>query len=109
MTPTSTAKSPAASPDQSGRELPKSYTPSAAEGEVRAKWDRSNAFHADPNAPGEPFCILIPPPNVTAALHLGHAFNNTLQDVLVRYHRMSGRCSTAAILQTPRRRSQRVS
>jgi valyl-tRNA synthetase len=70
--------------------LPKSYSPAATEGEIRARWDNANAFHADPNAPGEAFCVLIPPPNVTAALHLGHAFNNTLQDVLVRYHRMKG-------------------
>jgi valyl-tRNA synthetase len=71
-------------------ELAKSYTPKDAEGEVRAKWDEARAFHADVNADGEPYCIMIPPPNVTAALHLGHAFNNTLQDVLVRYHRMRG-------------------
>ncbi|MCI0363987.1 MAG: valine--tRNA ligase [Phycisphaerales bacterium] len=70
--------------------LAKSYTPGTAEVDVRARWEAANAFHADPNAPGEPFCILIPPPNVTGALHLGHAFNNTLQDVLVRYHRMRG-------------------
>jgi valyl-tRNA synthetase len=71
-------------------ELAKSYTPAAAEPIVRAKWDAAKAFHVDPNAPGEPYCILIPPPNVTAALHLGHAFNNSLQDVLIRYHRMRG-------------------
>ncbi|MCH2144686.1 MAG: valine--tRNA ligase [Phycisphaerales bacterium] len=76
-------------------ELPKSYTPGDAEGPARALWDREGSFHAVPNDPptgGEPkpFCILIPPPNVTAALHLGHAFNNTLQDVLTRYHRMRG-------------------
>jgi len=71
-------------------ELAKSYTPQDAEGEVRAKWDQARAFHADLDAGGEPFCIMIPPPNVTAALHLGHALNNTLQDVLVRYHRMKG-------------------
>jgi valyl-tRNA synthetase len=74
----------------SGVELAKSYTPATAEPVVSEKWDKSRAFHADPSAPGEPYCILIPPPNVTAALHLGHAFNNTLQDVLTRYHRMRG-------------------
>ena len=76
-------------------ELPKSYTPSEAEAPARALWDREGSFHAVPNQPSDggdpsPFCILIPPPNVTAALHLGHAFNNTLQDVLTRYHRMRG-------------------
>jgi valyl-tRNA synthetase len=74
-------------------ELPKSYTPSEAEDEIRAKWDAAKAFHAEPGDGREPYCILIPPPNVTAALHLGHAFNNTLQDVLIRYHRMRG-CNT---------------
>ena len=47
--------------------------------------------HVDPGGPGEAFSVLIPPPNVTAALHLGHALNNTLQDILVRYHRMRGK------------------
>jgi len=74
-------------------ELPKSYTPAEVEGDIRRRWDESGAFHAEPDAPGTPFSIIIPPPNVTAALHLGHAFNNTLQDVLVRYHRMRG-CNT---------------
>ncbi len=71
-------------------ELPKSYTPSSAQEQVAARWDAAKAFHADPADPGKPFCIVIPPPNVTAALHLGHALNNTLQDVLIRYHRMAG-------------------
>jgi len=73
-------------------ELPKSYSPKDAEPKVRAQWDAARAFHADPHAGGgrKPFCIVIPPPNVTAALHLGHAFNNTLQDILTRFHRMKG-------------------
>ena len=71
-------------------QLPKSYSPAAAEAEVQRKWDEAGAFHATPTDPGEPYCIVIPPPNVTAALHLGHAFNITLQDVLVRYHRLRG-------------------
>ncbi|MHC4991312.1 MAG: valine--tRNA ligase, partial [Planctomycetota bacterium] len=74
-------------------ELPKSYRPAEAEGPVRQRWEAAGAFHARPDAPEPPYCILIPPPNVTAALHLGHALNNTLQDVLVRYHRMRG-CNT---------------
>jgi len=68
--------------------LPKSYSPKDFEPAITAKWHEARAFHADPNAPGEPFSIVIPPPNVTAALHLGHALNNTLQDVLIRAHRM---------------------
>jgi valyl-tRNA synthetase len=70
--------------------LPKAYVPSEAEGVVRARWDASRCFHATPSAPGEAYTIFIPPPNVTAALHLGHAFNNSLQDLLTRYHRMKG-------------------
>jgi valyl-tRNA synthetase len=75
--------------------LAKSYSPVEHEDAIRARWDAARVFHADPaNSPpigdAAPFCILIPPPNVTAALHLGHAFNNTLQDILTRHHRMRG-------------------
>ncbi len=75
-------------------QMPKAYTPADHEDRIRERWEASGAFHADP-APvlrGEksPYCILIPPPNVTAALHLGHALNNTLQDILIRVHRMRG-------------------
>ena len=72
-------------------ELAKSYDPAAEEPKVRAAWDAANTFHAQPSADGPPpYSIVIPPPNVTAALHLGHALNNTLQDVLIRYHRALG-------------------
>ncbi|MCH7849098.1 MAG: class I tRNA ligase family protein, partial [Planctomycetes bacterium] len=74
-------------------ELSKSYAPAEAEAEVRAKWEASDAFHAQPGGDAKPYCIVIPPPNVTAPLHLGHALNNTLQDCLIRYHRMRG-CNT---------------
>ena len=78
----------------SAETLAKSYSPAASEPEVREAWARHRDFHAEPAEPGGSvegaFSVLIPPPNVTAALHLGHAFNNTLQDVLVRYHRMKG-------------------
>ncbi len=70
--------------------LATSYAPAPSEPAVRSRWDAAAAFHAEPGAPGKPYCILIPPPNVTAALHLGHAFTYTLQDVLIRYHRMRG-------------------
>jgi valyl-tRNA synthetase len=70
-------------------ELPKAYVPADTEQSVTDRWDENNAFHAEPGD-GDAFSVVIPPPNVTAALHLGHALNNTLQDVLVRYHRMLG-------------------
>ncbi|MFM1805293.1 MAG: valine--tRNA ligase [Planctomycetota bacterium] len=74
-------------------ELPKAYVPRDAEGAILARWDEARCFHAEPSAPGDMYAIFIPPPNVTAALHLGHAFNNSLQDLLTRYHRMKG-CNT---------------
>ncbi len=74
--------------------LPNKYVPAEHEPAIAAKWDQSNAFHADPtrvtSGDAKPYAILIPPPNVTAALHLGHALNNTLQDILARTHRMKG-------------------
>ena len=71
-------------------DLPKTYDPSAVEREAYDVWLREGAFHAEPTNGGEPFAIVIPPPNVTAALHLGHALNNTVQDILTRWHRMRG-------------------
>ena len=71
-------------------ELAKTYEPSAVEPLAHRVWMEENCFHAEPSAPGEPYCIVIPPPNVTGALHLGHAINNTLQDILIRQHRMRG-------------------
>ncbi len=60
------------------------------EAEVYADWLRNDCFKADPVKEGKPYSIVIPPPNVTGALHLGHAINNTLQDILTRMHRMRG-------------------
>ncbi len=71
-------------------ELPKAYEPHTVETNVRERWDSASAYAADPAAGGDSYAIVIPPPNVTAPLHTGHALNNTLQDVLVRYHRMAG-------------------
>ncbi|MEO1513048.1 MAG: class I tRNA ligase family protein, partial [Planctomycetota bacterium] len=80
--------------DQSQHALPKTYMPSDHERRVWERWDAADAFHADParvaSGKAEPYCILIPPPNVTAPLHLGHGLNNTLQDVLIRAHRLKG-------------------
>ncbi|NBT13657.1 MAG: valine--tRNA ligase, partial [Planctomycetia bacterium] len=74
-------------------ELPKQYDHKAAQARCRALWDAARTWHAEPAGPGDTrpvFSIVIPPPNVTGALHLGHALNNTLQDVLVRTRRMQG-------------------
>ncbi|MFM8415412.1 MAG: class I tRNA ligase family protein [Planctomycetota bacterium] len=75
-------------------ELAKHYDHRAAQARCRALWDSTRAWHAEPPAAGEPagrvFSMVIPPPNVTGALHLGHALNNTLQDILVRTRRMQG-------------------
>ncbi len=65
------------------------FDPKAREGEIYEKWEASGAFQ--PRGDGEPFSIVIPPPNVTGVLHIGHALNNTLQDVLTRFHRMLGK------------------
>lgn len=77
-----------------GDGLPKQYTPSDHESRIWDLWESSGAFHADParvlDGDAESYAILIPPPNVTARLHLGHALNNSLQDVLIRAHRMKG-------------------
>jgi valyl-tRNA synthetase len=72
--------------------MEKTFDATEAEARLAALWESANAFAAGANAkPGaDPFCIMIPPPNVTGSLHMGHAFNNTLQDILVRWHRMRG-------------------
>ncbi|MFZ9950279.1 MAG: class I tRNA ligase family protein, partial [Gemmobacter sp.] len=72
--------------------MEKTYDAATAEARIAALWQAADAFRAGANArPGaEPFCIMIPPPNVTGSLHMGHAFNNTLQDILTRWHRMRG-------------------
>ncbi len=74
-------------------ELSKTYEPAAVEAKAYATWIEKKAFAADPKAKGEPFSIVIPPLNVTGALHLGHAINNTLQDILTRKARMEGKNS----------------
>ncbi len=73
--------------------LEKTYDSAAVEPKIAAKWDEADAFRAGANAkPGaESFTIVIPPPNVTGSLHMGHALNNTLQDVMVRFERMRGK------------------
>jgi valyl-tRNA synthetase len=81
--------------------LEKTFDPKTAEPRLYAAWEASGAFRPElalarnPEAP--PFCMVIPPPNVTGSLHVGHALNNTLQDILARFHRMRG----AAVLWVP--------
>jgi len=72
--------------------MEKTFDPAEAEARISAAWEKAGAFRAGAHAkPGaEAFCIMIPPPNVTGALHVGHAFNIVLQDILVRWHRMRG-------------------
>src|SRR5262245_26972985 len=72
-------------------ELPKTYDPKEAQDRWLAFWDQRGYFHSRPDEAKEPYTIVIPPPNVTGALHLGHALNNTLQDILIRWRRMQGR------------------
>src|SRR3954447_24902345 len=71
-------------------ELAKAYDPQDAQKKWLAFWNERGYFHAEPDPAKSPFSIVIPPPNVTGALHMGHALNNTLQDVLIRYHRAKG-------------------
>ena len=66
------------------------YTPLGVEERWQRAWEEEGLFHADPEATGETYVIAIPPPNVTGALHMGHALNGTLQDSLIRWHRMRG-------------------
>jgi valyl-tRNA synthetase len=71
--------------------MEKKFDAARAEGRIYRAWEEAGAFRAGANARREEtFCIMIPPPNVTGSLHMGHAFNNTLQDILVRWHRMRG-------------------
>ncbi len=71
-------------------DLPKQYDHKAAQERWYPFWDEQGYFHAEPDPARKPYCIVIPPPNVTGALHLGHALNNTLQDILIRQKRMQG-------------------
>jgi valyl-tRNA synthetase len=66
------------------------YNPRAVEDRIYNFWQQRELFKAEVNPGKKPFCIVIPPPNVTGILHMGHALNNTLQDILIRYKRMRG-------------------
>ncbi|MCA0248819.1 MAG: valine--tRNA ligase [Proteobacteria bacterium] len=70
--------------------LDKTYDPKEIEARRYPEWEQAGAFRAHPESPKQPYCIVIPPPNVTGSLHMGHALDNTLQDVLIRWRRMKG-------------------
>ncbi len=72
------------------KELPKTYEPQEVEGKIYQSWLDAGCFRAAPNPDKKPFSIVMPPPNVTGQLHMGHAMDCTLQDILIRYKRMQG-------------------
>jgi valyl-tRNA synthetase len=82
-----TSSEEAATPEAA---LPKTYDPAGTEARWQQAWESSGAFHPDPAAPGKPFSVVIPPPNVTGSLHMGHAFNTALIDTIVRFQRLQG-------------------
>ena len=71
-------------------ELSTRYQPGEVEDKWRAHWEENNLFGAKANPDKKPYSIVIPPPNVTGILHMGHALNNTLQDIIIRFKRMKG-------------------
>ena len=72
------------------KELPKVYDPREVESRIYADWESHGCFKAQPDPDKKPFCIVMPPPNVTGQLHMGHAMDATLQDILIRFKRMQG-------------------
>ena len=72
-------------------QLDKTYDPKTVEARWYEVWSQKGYFHASPAHPGQPYCIVIPPPNVTGSLHVGHALNHSIQDILIRWRRMQGR------------------
>jgi len=72
-------------------ELPKAYNPHDVEDRIYKAWEDKGYFHAKPNPAKKPYSIVIPPPNITGILHMGHALNNTIQDILIRFKKMQGR------------------
>lgn len=72
------------------KELAKTYDPKSIEERLYQKWETSGYFHAEVDRSKKPFTIVMPPPNITGRLHMGHALDNTMQDILIRYKRMQG-------------------
>jgi valyl-tRNA synthetase len=75
----------------SAEPLPKTYDPAGTEERWQRAWEETGAFHPDPDGPGEPFSVVIPPPNVTGSLHMGHGFETALIDTIVRFQRLRGK------------------
>src|SRR3990172_9847960 len=71
-------------------DIPTRYDPKKCEEKWHKFWEEKGYFHAEPNPSKKPYSIVIPPPNVTGILHMGHALNNTVQDILIRWKRMQG-------------------
>ena len=74
----------------SAPELAKAYDPKMVEEQWYPVWKARGYFHAEPDPAKPPYCITIPPPNITGSLHMGHALNNTILDAMTRWHRMRG-------------------
>ena len=72
------------------KNLEKTYNPKEIEPKLYEKWCENKYFHAEVDRSKKPFTTVMPPPNITGKLHMGHAFDNTLQDILIRYKRMQG-------------------
>ena len=72
------------------KELAKKYDPKNVEDRIYKTWLEHKYFHAERQEGKKTYTIVIPPPNITGQLHMGHALDNTLQDILIRYHRMAG-------------------
>ncbi len=75
------------------KEMEKVYNPGAVEDEIYRAWEEEGCFHEEPDESREPFTIVIPPPNITGQLHMGHALDETLQDEIIRFQRMRGKCT----------------
>ena len=75
------------------KELAKLYDPKQVEDKTYQFWLDGKYFHAEPDPKKTPYTIVIPPPNITGQLHMGHALDNTLQDILIRWRRMQGYCT----------------
>src|SRR5262249_30509330 len=86
----SAESSPSALSPSGPSALPDRYDPRLVEDRWYQLWETRGYFRADPFSKSRPYCIVIPPPNVTGSLHVGHALNNTLQDILIRWKRMEG-------------------
>ena len=76
-----------------GKQLDKTYEPKSVESRLYDFWQKSGYFHAEPDKSKKPYTIVMPPPNITGQLHMGHALDNTLQDILTRFRRMQGYCT----------------